>query len=133
MASYIGLIRKESKSDYGVEFPDFPGCITAAKTLSEAQQVAQEALNAHIEFMAEDGEVLPEPSSLDDIMAIKTNKGAVAIVVEAINPYAVKRVNLTFREDILEKIDRFARARGLTRSSFLASAAIHELKRAHAI
>ena len=133
MATYIGLIRKEQKSDYGVEFPDFPGCITSAKTLSEAQLLAQEALNAHIEFMAEDGEVLPEPSSLEDIMAKKSNKSAVAIIVEAINPYAVKRVNLTFREDILEKIDRFTRARGLTRSSFLATAALHELKKAQAI
>jgi hypothetical protein len=83
--------------------------------------------------MAEDGELLPEPSSLEEIMAKKASKGAVAIVVNAINPYAVKRVNLTFREDILEKIDRFARAQGLTRSSFLAAAALHELKKAHAI
>ncbi|HXW53641.1 MAG TPA: type II toxin-antitoxin system HicB family antitoxin [Myxococcota bacterium] len=52
------------------------------------------------------------------------------IVVSAINPYAIKRVNLTFREDILEKIDRFAKSQGLTRSSFLAAAALHELKRA---
>ena len=133
MAAYIGLIRKEKTSDFGVEFPDFPGCITAAKSLSEAHAMAQEALNAHIEFMAEDGEIIPEPSSIEEIMLKKANKGAVAIVVEAINPYAVRRVNLTFREDILEKIDRFAKTHGLTRSSFLASAALHELKRAHAI
>ena len=133
MTAYIGLIRKEKNSDYGVEFPDFPGCITAAKSLNEAHSMAQEALNAHIEFMAEDGDTLPEPSSIEEIMLKKANKTAVAIVVEAINPYAVKRVNLTFREDILERIDRFAKSRGLTRSSFLATAALHELKKAHAI
>jgi predicted RNase H-like HicB family nuclease len=133
MTAYIGLIRKEKTSDFGVEFPDFPGCITAAKSLSEAHAMAQEALNAHIEFMAEDGEIIPEPSSIEEIMLKKANKGTVAIVVEAINPYAIKRVNLTFREDILEKIDRFAKSNGLTRSSFLASAALHELKRAHAL
>jgi predicted RNase H-like HicB family nuclease len=133
MTAYIGLIRKDKKSDFGVEFPDFPGCITAAKTLSEAHAMAQEALNAHIEFMAEDGEVIPEPSSIEEIMLNKANKGTVAIVVDAINPYSVKRVNLTFREDILEKIDRFAKSQGLTRSSFLAAAALHELKRSHAI
>jgi predicted RNase H-like HicB family nuclease len=133
MAAYIGLIRKEKASDFGVEFPDFPGCITAAKSLSEAHAMAQEALNAHIEFMAEDGEVIPNPSSIEEIMLKKANKGTVAIIVDAINPYAVKRVNLTFREDVLEKIDRFAKSNGLTRSSFLASAALHELKRAHAL
>lgn len=50
MNAYIGLIRKEHKSGYGVEFPDFPGCITAAKSLSEAQIMAQEALNAHMRW-----------------------------------------------------------------------------------
>jgi len=28
MASYIAIIHKEPGSDYGVSFPDFPGCIT---------------------------------------------------------------------------------------------------------
>ena len=133
MNSYIGLIRKEAKSDYGVEFPDFPGCITAAKTLTEAQAMAEEALNAHIEFMVQDGDILPKASSLENIMSKKSSRGAVAIVVNAINPYAVKRVNLTFREDILDKIDRFAKFNGLTRSNFLAIAAINELEKAKAI
>lgn len=133
MTAYIGLIRKEKNSDYGIEFPDFPGCITAAKSLSEAQIMATDALNSHIEFMAEDGDVLPEPATLEEIMAQKVYKGTVAIVVEAIDPYAVKRVNLTLREDILNRIDRFVKTKGLTRSSFLASAAMHELKKAHAI
>ena len=130
MKPYIGLIRKDIKSGYGVEFPDFPGCITAAKTLTEAQIIAEEALNAHIQFMAQDGEKLPIPSSLESIMSKKANKNAVAIVVNAINPYAVKRVNLTFREDILNKIDRFAKFNGLTRSNFLALAAMKELEKA---
>jgi hypothetical protein len=31
MRQYIGLIHKESASDYGVSFPDFPGVVTAGK------------------------------------------------------------------------------------------------------
>ena len=27
--TYIGLVHKEPDSDYGVSFPDLPGCITA--------------------------------------------------------------------------------------------------------
>ena len=26
MASYIGVVHKDKKSDYSVSFPDFPGC-----------------------------------------------------------------------------------------------------------
>jgi hypothetical protein len=33
MTSYIALLRKDVDSDYGVEFPDFPGCVTAGTTL----------------------------------------------------------------------------------------------------
>ena len=28
---YIAYLHKEGKSDFGVSFPDFPGCVTAGK------------------------------------------------------------------------------------------------------
>ena len=40
MASYVALIRKDPASDYGVDFPDFPGCVTAGRTLEEARRMA---------------------------------------------------------------------------------------------
>jgi predicted RNase H-like HicB family nuclease len=64
MPSYIALIRKEPGSDYGVEFPDFPGCITAGVDLDDARRMAAEALALHIQGMLEDGETLPAPSQL---------------------------------------------------------------------
>jgi predicted RNase H-like HicB family nuclease len=30
---YIAYLHKDRDSDFGVSFPDFPGCITAGKTL----------------------------------------------------------------------------------------------------
>ena len=41
MATYIALLRKEKESDFGVDFPDFPGCITVGKTLEEAHKGRQ--------------------------------------------------------------------------------------------
>jgi len=64
MPSYIALIRKEPGSDYGVEFPDFPGCITAGVDLDDARRMAAEALALHIQGMLEDGQTLPTPSQL---------------------------------------------------------------------
>ncbi len=66
---YIGLIHKEPTSDYGVSFPDFPGVITAGTTLDEARALAEEALSFHVEGLAEDGDAIPEPSSLEAVMA----------------------------------------------------------------
>src|SRR5947208_491608 len=37
MTAYIALARKEHASDFGVDFPDFPGCVTAAQTLERAR------------------------------------------------------------------------------------------------
>ena len=43
MATYIALLRKDPDSDYGVDFPDFPGCVTAGTDLDEASASAREA------------------------------------------------------------------------------------------
>ncbi len=120
--NYIALIYKEDTSDYGIIFPDFPGCITAALTLEEAKGEAKEALLGHIEVMKEEGELLPAPSSLDDIMSEKEHRNAVAFLVEVPSSRSV-RVNVTFTEETLAIIDRRARRYHLTRSAFLAKAA----------
>ncbi len=59
---YIAYLHKDPKSDFGVSFTDFPGCVTAGRTLDEARRMAEQALALHIEGMAEDGEAIPKPS-----------------------------------------------------------------------
>ena len=81
MRNYIGLIHKEADSDYGVSFPDFPGLITAGNDLDDARAMAEEALALHIEGLAEDGEAIPEPSTLEAVMANAENQDGVAILV----------------------------------------------------
>ena len=129
--SYIALIHKEDDSDFGVSFPDFPGCISAGGTLEEARAMAEEALALHIEGMIEDGLELPAASSLDAIMAEPENRGGVAILVPAPAGSArAVRVNITLPEDLLSAIDRHAAHAGLSRSGFLASAAKQALRKA---
>jgi predicted RNase H-like HicB family nuclease len=84
MTAYIALIRKQPASDYGVEFPDLPGCITAGTTLEDTRRMAREALTFHIAGMLEDGERIPEPSSLDEIMADPNHADSVAVLVDAV-------------------------------------------------
>jgi predicted RNase H-like HicB family nuclease len=124
MRQYIGLIHKEAESDFGVSFPDFPGVATAGKTLDDARAMAEEALAFHIEGLVADNEAIPEPSSLEEVMADAENRDGVAILV-AVKTEARKavRVNVTLPEDVLEQIDRYAEAHGFTRSGFLTQAA----------
>lgn len=134
MRQYIGLIHKDAGSDYGVAFPDFPGCVTAGKTLEEARVMAQEALSLHIAGMIEDGEAVPAPSTLDAILADPENAGSVAVLTLA--PDAARkavRVNVTIPEDALALIDRFAEREGFTRSGFLVKAALSAIHRKRAM
>jgi predicted RNase H-like HicB family nuclease len=131
MATYIAFLHKDSDSDFGVSFPDFPGCVTAGTTLDEARQLAGEALGLHIEGMNEDGETVPAPSSLDEVMELPEAVDAVVMVVnvEGKAPKVV-RVNVTFTEGVLEEIDRFVKRQGTSRSAFLASAAAEKIRKA---
>ena len=123
MPSYIGLIHKEAESDFGVSFPDFPGLVTAGRTLDEAREMAAEALALHVDGMIEDGEALPAPSSLDEVMADCENRdGAVIVVGVKLGRGKAVRVNVTLPEDVLAQVDRYAGAHGYTRSGFLAEA-----------
>ena len=69
MQVYPVVVYKDPKSDYGTEVPDFPGCYSAGSTLSEALEETREAIDTHLEGMAKDGEVAPEPSDLSTIQA----------------------------------------------------------------
>lgn len=124
MRQYIALIHKDAGSDYGVSFPDLPGVASAGSTLDEARDMAAEALVLHLEGLAEDGEAVPEPSSLEEIMSNPENRDGVAVLIPAPGP-AIRsvRVNITIPSDVLDEIDRRAESEGFTRSGFLTQAA----------
>ena len=126
MATYIALLRKDETSDYGVDFPDLPGCVTAGRTLEEARIAAAESLALHLEGLAEDGETAPEPSSVDEVMSDPHNREAVAFLVDPLLSTKPVRVNVMLPADLLRRIDR---ATG-NRSRFLAEAAREKLKHA---
>ena len=130
MANYIAIVHKEAKSDFGVSFPDFPGCITAGQNIDEAKDMAQDALSLHIQGMLEDGEQFPTPSKLEDIMADPAYADATAYLVVSVpeaKPRTV-RVNITMPEMTLKQIDAAAKKRGMSRSSFLVHAAQNALQ-----
>ncbi len=127
MATYIALLRKDVGSDFGVEFPDFPGCVTAGRTLEEARRMAAEALALHVSGLTADGEPIPEPRTLDVIMADPLNRDGVVLLVEAqTRPARSVRINVMLPEDLLQAIDR----RTGNRSRFLAEAARDKLREA---
>jgi predicted RNase H-like HicB family nuclease len=81
MTNYIGIVYKDSGSDFGLSFPDFAGCVTAGRDLEELKWMAEEALALHVEGMLEDGENIPEPSNLETVMLDPDYSDGVPILV----------------------------------------------------
>jgi predicted RNase H-like HicB family nuclease len=129
MNNYIAVIHKDHDSDYGVSFPDFPGIATAGSTIDEAKNMAKEALELHIGGMLEDGEIIPEPLTLEDIVKRDDYVGLVAVLVVSA-PMSKKkepvRVNISIDPDVLALADQLAGLQGMTRSGFISIAVQRE-------
>ena len=131
MGTYVAVIHKERRSEYGVSFPDFPGCVSAGVSLEDAREQAHEALELHVRGMVEDGDGLPLPCSLDEAEDHSLASDALALIlIEVEDPVRTERINCTFRSDVLHRIDAFVARHGLpSRSAFLADAALEVLER----
>ncbi|MBW6511554.1 MAG: type II toxin-antitoxin system HicB family antitoxin [Desulfuromonadaceae bacterium] len=122
---YPIVIHKDETSDYGVTFPDLPGCFSAGDTIEEAIINAQEAAECHIEGILLDSEPVPVPT---DIEKYKENSdyqdGVWALVDVDLSKLSLKskRVNVTIPERILNSIDYYAKKHGETRSGLLTQA-----------
>ncbi|MDP1832542.1 MAG: type II toxin-antitoxin system HicB family antitoxin [Geothrix sp.] len=124
MRHYLAFIHKDSHSDYTVTFPDFQGCLTAGGSLDEAKDMAREALPFHIQGLLEDGEAIPDPMKLESALESDAmNRNAVAFLVDVPYDEPTVRANITMPKGILDRVDRYAKAHGLSRSAFLAQAA----------
>jgi len=64
------VVFEKSATGYGAYVPDLPGCVATGKTLDEAKQLIREAVEMHLEGMREDGERIPEPSTITDYITV---------------------------------------------------------------
>ena len=129
---YPIFIEKDPNSDYGVTIPDLPGCFSAGATLDEAISNAREAILTHVEGMLMDDEVFATPSEIDLLKEKNDNPGYIWAVCEVdITKLSkpAKRINVTFSESVLSRIDGYADSVGETRSGFLANAALEYISR----
>ena len=128
---YVAIVEHDGKPDtaYGVEFPDFPGCFSAADEADDLLPMAHEALALCIETMLEQGREIPHPTPMAAIAGNKKYTGRAFLLVDADIPEDRSvRLNIMLPETILAKVDAYAKRTGQPRSSVLAKAANKYIK-----
>ncbi len=125
---FYALVRKDTESAYGVEFPDLAGCFSAADDMERILPNACEALELWFEDAAE-----VTPMRLEQIQILVANdlaEGAFLVAVPRIRRSGRQvRANISLDKGMLDAIDHAAADRSLTRSAFLADAARNEIER----
>lgn len=120
---YPLYVWKDANSAYGATFPDLPGVHTAADTQGDLPHAAQEA----VETMYEDEDSIPAASAIEQWTGDAQYAGGFWMLVDIDLPKVRTkpvRLNISLPATLLRDIDVFAMSRHLSRSSFLAQAAM---------
>lgn len=126
MKFVIAIEPGDATHAFGVVVPDLPGCFSAGDTLDEAIDQAKDAIDFHCQTLIEDGGDVRPARALAEHQADPDFAGWIWAVVEVpVERYfgPAEKINITLPRLLLAKIDERVRARGGTRSGFLAEAA----------
>jgi len=64
---YLAILENEGDA-WGAYVPDLPGCVAAAPSRVEVEQLIRVAIAFHIEGIREDGEPVPVPAAKDTVL-----------------------------------------------------------------
>lgn len=130
---YIGLLDQSHIGEFGISFPDCPGCVAMG---ADENEVFSNAVEALAEWLGDLSPAeRPAPRGVADLrgaadVAEQIGEGAVLVVVPFISEQArPTRANISIDAGLLETIDETAKMLGLTRSRFLAQAAREKIGR----
>jgi predicted RNase H-like HicB family nuclease len=58
------VVIEKAGSNYSAYVPDLPGCVAVGATVREVESEIRDAIRFHIEGMREDGQTIPQPTSI---------------------------------------------------------------------
>jgi len=64
------VVVERGETSWGAHVPDLPGCIAVGESREEALRLIREAIQLHIEGLAQDGQPIPEPSSEGEFVEV---------------------------------------------------------------
>ena len=66
----FAVIYEKTSTGYSAYVPDLPGCIAAGATFEETAELIRGAIEIHLESMREDGDSIPEPTTIAGCVAV---------------------------------------------------------------
>lgn len=123
MKLFPAIVHHDESSAYGLTFPRVEGCFAASDDLDGLIAAGAEALALWFE-----DQPLVEPPLLSEVEA----GGNAVLLIPYVQPVRKSmKINLSMQVGLVRAIDIAAKARGLTRSAFLAEAALAEIEGRH--
>ncbi len=126
MPHYVGILDGTGDT-WGVRVPDLPGCHGGGDTAEAAIADTISAARGWAEHRTAKGAAMPASRPLRQIIRdgeLDVRAGETAVMIPLLlDSGRPVHANLSLDASLLEAIDEAARARGLTRSAFIASAA----------
>lgn len=65
------VIVEQGATSFGAYVPDLPGCVAVAETKEEVMQLIREAIEFHLEDLAEERKPVPKPSSFIEYVEVR--------------------------------------------------------------
>ena len=60
------IVIEKADGNYSAYVPDLPGCVATGATVKDAEREIREAIRFHIEGLKQDGQPVPQPTSIAD-------------------------------------------------------------------
>lgn len=123
---YFAILEKNKAGRWFAHVPDLDGVIASGATSSAALHAVAERAGRHLVHLVKAGEVPPEPT---DIEKVSAPKGAFPpVLVPVPMPGKQIKISISINDSLLVQVDTAAARDGMTRSGFLAQAAIEKLE-----
>lgn len=131
----IAIEPGDDQHAFGVVVPDIPGCFSAGDTLDEALANAREAIEFHLEGLAEDQLDIPVARSVAHHQAAPEFAGWIWAVIDIdLTRYLgrAEKINITLPASLIRRIDDYVgrHPEYRSRSGFIAQTALDRLTQA---
>lgn len=126
---YPIILHTDDNQQFGVTVPDLPGCFSQGDSVENAIDNAREAILFHVEGLVSGKQTIPLPTEIVDLSDFHGDIGTALIAYADVDIESImgpaRRINITIKMASLQVIDIRAKARGMSRSEYLAYAGTH--------